>query len=84
MGTQIRVKMEELQSIFMDTKNMLASGGQDPSMLGREPADLARKSRSSATSLVSDEREFTDQRPAAMQLMTYARPSSALLVGDLT
>lgn len=64
MGTQIRVKMEELQSIFMDTKNMLASNGQDPSMLGREPADLSRRSRSSATSLVTDERESMYQMPA--------------------
>lgn len=78
MGTQIRVKMEELQSIFMDTKNMLASGGQDPSMLGREPADLHRKSRSSATSLVTDERELPDQFTADhMRATPRACPTSA-------
>ena len=45
MGTQIRVKMEELQSIFAETKNALA-GGHGSALAGREAVDPARKHHS--------------------------------------
>lgn len=48
MGTQIRVKMEELQSIFQDTKNALALGSDGAALMGREPPEAKRKSRSAA------------------------------------
>ena len=47
MGTQIRVKMEELQSIFAETKNALALGNGS-ALVGREAHDPSRKAQTTA------------------------------------